>query len=52
MMDKPVVVIVGEMFGNKTIHGPFEGMDYLNQWVSQFVGNQRYEIVPIQDPEA
>jgi len=41
------VVIVGTTFGNKTIHGPFEDDEHMNQWVAIHVGNQPYEIVPL-----
>ena len=45
------VVIVGEMFGKKTIFGPFADMDHVNQWVSVNVGNQKYEFVPLLLPQ-
>ena len=42
------VVIVGTLFGPKTIHGPFKDADDVNQWVSTNCGNQPYEVVPLQ----
>lgn len=42
------IVIVGTLFGNKTVHGPFQNWDHANQWASVFVSNQHYEIVKLE----
>lgn len=42
------IVIVGTLFGNKTLHGPFDDTEHANQWASVNVGNQHFEIVPLQ----
>ena len=47
MMEKMKVVIVGTMFGNKTIHGPFNNDEDLGEWVTTWVGDQPYEIIPL-----
>lgn len=39
------VVIVGTTFGNKTVHGPFDDDEHMNQWIAIHVGNQPYETV-------
>jgi hypothetical protein len=41
------VIVVGTMFGPKTIHGPFEDAEHANQWASINVGKQPYEIIPL-----
>ena len=41
------VVIVGTMFGNKTIHGPFKDDDDIKEWVLTWVGDQPYDIEPL-----
>lgn len=43
-MENVKVVIVGTMFGNKTIHGPFEDDDDIKEWVAVWAGDQPYEI--------
>lgn len=47
MKKKYFIVVVGTTFSNKTVHGVFEDMDEVNQWTALNVGNQPYEIVPI-----
>lgn len=42
------VVIIGTMFGNKTIHGPFEDLFSANKWVIHYVDGQPYEIVRLE----
>jgi len=42
------VVVVGTLFGNKTIHGPFDDDEHINQWVALCACNQPYEIVPLE----
>lgn len=42
------VVVVGTMFGSKTVHGPFYDQEHINQFVAWVVGQQSYEIVPLQ----
>lgn len=42
------VVIVGTMFGNKTIHGPFYDFDRAFDWVESDAKGQNYEIVPLE----
>ena len=42
------VVIVGSMFGLKTIHGPFENQEHACHWISIFIKSQHYEIVELE----
>lgn len=44
------VVIVGMMFENKTIHGPFPDHDTAYYWTIRKVGHQHYEIIPLEKP--
>lgn len=45
---KAFIVIVGTLFGPKTIHGPFKDGDDVNQWVALHCKAQQYEVVPLE----
>ena len=45
---KAFIVIVGSLFGNKTVHGPFKDDDDVNQWVALHCKGQHYEVVPLE----
>jgi hypothetical protein len=50
MTDKQYIVIVGTMFGSKTIHGPFGTYEAAENWAFLECDLQRYEIVPMESP--
>lgn len=45
---KAFVVMVGQVFGPKTMHGPFKDSDDVNQWVSLHCKGQHYEVVALE----
>lgn len=49
-MNKQWVVIVGTLFGVKSIHGPFYDWDHVCQWCALHTAGQPYEIVPLLSP--
>ncbi len=42
------IVIVGTLFGNKTIHGLFDNTHEASAWANDNAGGQNYEVVPLQ----
>lgn len=44
---KKWVVVVGTMFGNKTIHGPFTSQADMSDWIESYGVGQPCEIVEL-----
>jgi hypothetical protein len=42
------ILIVGTICGPKTFHGPFEDVEHANQWAASNVGQQYWEIAPLE----
>lgn len=45
------VIVIGTMFGAKTIHGPFVNYEDASIWVYSLPYRRPFEIVPLKSPD-